>query len=395
MLAKELIMVTTENNNKFYSMQEKGDGTFQVTFGRVGTEGQAKTYSMSEWNRIYDQKVRKGYRDVTDLRQQTDNGAAPDDGYKPIRNKSVAALVDTLMRKARGVVAKNYRVSAEAVTQQMVNEAQAILNRLSTICDVGEFNDLLLDLFQTIPRNMNHVDAYLAKNAEDCVEIVGREQALLDTMAGQVMTHAVRQRKDSDSDKTILAANGLKIKPATEEDKRLIRKHLGHNASRLDEAWVVVNDATQKRFDKRMKQKPIATKLLWHGSKTENWWSILCSGLKLRPTNAVITGKMFGYGIYFADSAQKSLNYTSLCGSYWASGKDSCGYMALMEVATGKPLDIYRHSVGDSSLDKSRLAKRDPNADSVFAHKGPSLRNNEIIVYDESQITIKYLVRLR
>jgi len=33
----ELIMVTGNNNNKFYKMHDRGDGTFDVTFGRVGT----------------------------------------------------------------------------------------------------------------------------------------------------------------------------------------------------------------------------------------------------------------------------------------------------------------------------------------------------------------------
>ncbi len=31
----KLIMVTANNNNKFYEMREQSDGTFKVTYGRV------------------------------------------------------------------------------------------------------------------------------------------------------------------------------------------------------------------------------------------------------------------------------------------------------------------------------------------------------------------------
>jgi len=52
-------------------------------------------------------------------------------------------------------------------------------------------------------------------------------------------------------------------------------------------------------FDDFVEQEQVKdVRLFWHGSRNENWWSIINTGLVLRPTNAVITGKMFGYGIY-------------------------------------------------------------------------------------------------
>lgn len=50
---------------------------------------------------------------------------------------------------------------------------------------------------------------------------------------------------------------------------------------------------------------------------------------------------MFGYGTYFATKAQKSLGYTSLKGSCWASGDSSYAFMGLYDVAYGKPYDAY------------------------------------------------------
>ncbi|MFR1480267.1 MAG: hypothetical protein ACLSB9_33645 [Hydrogeniiclostridium mannosilyticum] len=99
--------------------------------------------------------------------------------------------------------------------------------------------------------------------------------------------------------------------------------------------------ATRKNFKAFCKGKGrITKKLFWHGSRTENWWSILRTGLVLRPTNSVINGKMFGYGLYFAPRARKSVGYTSLRGSYWAGGHSNYGFMALYEVVYGKPYDV-------------------------------------------------------
>ena len=51
--------------------------------------------------------------------------------------------------------------------------------------------------------------------------------------------------------------------------------------------------------------------LLCHGSRTGNWLSILKNGLLLDPSRlgVHITGKMFGYGVYFTNSFSKSAQY--------------------------------------------------------------------------------------
>jgi poly [ADP-ribose] polymerase len=134
--------------------------------------------------------------------------------------------------------------------------------------------------------------------------------------------------------------------------------------------------------------------LFFHGSRNENWLSILENGLLLRPSNVVISGKMFGYGTYFADKAQKSLGYTSSRGSYWARGSSNEAFMALFEVHLGNSLEVDAFESWCSRLDESSLKKKG-NYDSVFAKAGKSLRNNEFIVYNQNQANIKYLVQLR
>ena len=63
----KLILVSAENNNKFYDMAENSDGTFTATYGRVEKTKQTTTYPMSKWDSTYRSKTRKGYTDITEL----------------------------------------------------------------------------------------------------------------------------------------------------------------------------------------------------------------------------------------------------------------------------------------------------------------------------------------
>ena len=104
---------------------------------------------------------------------------------------------------------------------------------------------------------------------------------------------------------------------------------------------------------------------------------------------------MFGDGIYFAPRAKKSIGYTSLSGSYWTGGSDSHGFMALMETAVGKSYNVYSFENRFYRINESNLDSFCKGAHSVHAHAGTMLRNDEIIVYNADQCTIKYLIEIR
>lgn len=393
---KEIYLIKVDpgaNNNKYYRMIPTGD-TFRVEYGRVGAGCQTAVYPISQWNKKYNEKLRKGYQDKTELRIE-----AVSDGkvqYKEIEDPDVAELVRSLMASAAQAVRENYTVSDKAVTTAMIYEAKRILIRLMLISDLELFNKSLVELFQVIPRRMSDVRVHLAGSPSDFASILSREQGLLDVMEGQVKTNRIIKDttlSEDDKNRTILEAMGLEIRPASRSDITRIKKLLGESNGLFNKAWVVVNKKTQEAFDHFMEDHPIRTKFLWHGSRNENWWSILNSGLVLRP-QAVITGKMFGNGIYFAPKARKSIGYTSLDGSYWARGNSDCGYMAVFEVGYGKPRNV-KTAQGFHGYDYHRLKKDAPDCDCVHAHAGVSLRNDEIIIYREDQLTIRYLVRLK
>lgn len=394
-------MVTASaNNNKYYKQIPHGD-TWTAEYGRIGSSSQRREYPMSQWNSKYNEKIRKGYVDQSDLVEDLIQVQKPKQSkYKEIENKVIAEIVERLQAMAKQAISDNYTISSNKVTQAMVDEAQDILTGLLDIPDVDTFNDMLLNLFTVIPRRMGNVKDYLVKSTEDFAKIIQREQDLLDVMRGQVVQKQIMDdTKDNDDNKnenTILEQLGLEFDECNDKDIAVIKDALGSCADRFYKAWKVKNVKTQERFEKFVKENNIKnTKLLFHGSRNENWWSIINTGLVLKPTNAVITGKMFGYGIYYAPKARKSLGYTSLDGSYWVRGNSKSGFMALMDVAYGKPYDVYSFDSKYYNFNYDRLQEACNGANCLHAHEGTMLRNDEIIVYKEDQCTIRYLIELR
>ena len=114
-------------------------------------------------------------------------------------------------------------------------------------------------------------------------------------MKGQVIQQTKQEEVEIQEEptQTILEANGLILEPINEEDKKIILKELGEIKDKFYKAWRVTNKATKERFENEISQaNNKTTRLLWHGSKNENWFSIMSNGLLLNP-NAAITGKMF------------------------------------------------------------------------------------------------------
>ncbi|MEM1094342.1 MAG: ADP-ribose polymerase [Bacteroidota bacterium] len=400
----KLIMVTSDNNNKFYDMQDLDNGTFEVTYGRVGNRPSIRHYPITQWDKKYREKVRKGYRDVTGLFAEVSN-AVP--AYA-VSDPAVKRLMDDLERYANDAIAYHYTVSAGQVTQQQVDEAQALLDTLAAQVrlgmDANRFNQDLLAFYAVIPRKMANVRDHLVTALADSKALaqvrdqLGAEQDTLDVMAGQVKTQ--QAQTPNAPPQSLLDALGLRIERVQDDaEVEVIRRKMGDQGDLLRTVFRVENVRTRAAFDAHVAAARTSTvEQLWHGSRNANWRSILETGLVLRPANAVITGKMFGYGLYFADRCQKSLNYTSLRGSYWTGGTQDRGYLSLYDVHVGRQLTIKQHDASCYQLDEAELQARSPRFrapyNSVFAHRGVDLRNNEYIVYNQAQCTVRYLIEV-
>ena len=407
---KKLIMVEGENpktgaqNNKFYNMVENSDNTFSVEYGRIGATSAFKTYGMNKWNSTLNSKLRKGYIDNTELFLEKEEKS----NFKEIEESRISRIVAELQRFANASISENYIVGSGSVTQKQVARVQELINDLVEHVSsleskrekpIEEINKTLLEVFRVIPRRMSDVRRHLLSDEnqpkEDLIKrinsIIDNEQKTLDVMESQVKVSEVEN-----DNQTILETMEIDIFDVNQEDISMIKKMLGRCSNQFVEAFMVINKKTQKKFDDYVEgSSNKKRKLFFHGSRNENWFSIINNGLVLRPSNAVITGKYFGYGIYGADRAKKSIGYTSLTGSYWARGRSNVGFMSLFNFHLGNMLQIDYSNDWMGRLTKERLKKRG-DYDSVFAKKNNNfLYNNEYIVYDEAQCTIRFLVKLK
>lgn len=145
-----------------------------------------------------------------------------------------------------------------------------------------------------------------------------------------------------------------------------------------------LSDAENKRY------QATNTSLLFHGTRSVNVKGILRESLRLpkQLVGVVITGAMFGPGLYFADDWKKSAGYTSLPDSYWSGGDGSVkgrqAFMFAVDVVLGNPF-VAPGPEGYTSPPKGHH--------SVFGKADVSeVANNEFIVYKSEQHQLRYLI---
>lgn len=383
------------NHNKFYKMIPCGD-RFTVEYGRVGSTGIKRTYPIVQWRNKYQEKLQKGYVDQTHLHNDTVI-TEEQDGYKAIEDSSVRKFISQLRKWANDKIKASYTISTKAVTENMVNEAQDILDSMTRIDDVWYFNQKLMELYKALPRKIKNISETLAKNTSDFASILEKEQDLLDVMKAQVKTDFITTKAANSANLTnavtILEAMGLEIRPCNSEEVENIKSHLTEESvDHFKNAYRVINKEREKAFNEYVKANHIQKiKMYYHGSRNENIWGILTQGLSLNP-KAIITGKMFGYGLYFASRAKKSINYTSLRGSYWANGSSDTGILAVFKVAVGNSYHVDEWNSTYTTYREKDIKAHEAN--SLYAHAGKSLLNDDVIVYNDAAVTLRYLIEL-
>lgn len=404
-----LVLVDGEkNSNKRYDMVVNGDGTFTAYYGRIkdeaGHPSQHITYPMSKYDSMLRSKLRKGYRDVTAYNAAFSAG----DGKESLQDRQIAAIENEQVREmirrligyADAKVSSTYKVGAEMVTDEALEAAKAQIELMRRARTTRAFNAALTELLVIIPRRIKVVDTALAHGKDDFGKIIVRESDLLDVLDGQrQLIKKQAPTGDDPSDEEVMSMLdilGLRMFVATDEQREHVLNHLGDRLKgKAKGIYRVQNIKTEERFDKWLEEHGNPrVKELWHGSRNENWVSILQNGLLLNP-NAVITGKMFGQGLYFAPSPSKSFNYTSYRGTTWARGASDTGIMGLYAVAYGEPYvveDNRQFTYGFNWKDLQRIA---PDKGCVHAKAGKVLLSDEVVFYDEAQTTINYLVEFK
>lgn len=248
----------------------------------------------------------------------------------------------------------------------------------------------MLELISVLQRPVKTGDgtgvrSIMADDKSQFADIIQREDDLIQAMEG-VLSDA-DCAEDTEQDNAFLKM-GIEVYEATPEQEQEVMNHLSNTLRhKVSKIYRVIPREQEKKFQAYLKKNQIKkVKQYWHGSRNQNWLSIIVNSLKLNP-DAIITGKMFGNGIYFAPSPDKSWNYTSFHGTTWARGRSNTGYMGLYAVAYGEPEDIQSWEVTDYEAMVKRKGKN-----CLHAHKGASLRADEIVFYDEDAVVLNYIV---
>jgi len=385
-----LVMITENNNNKFYHMKPSGS-QLVVEYGRIGSSVRTDTYDVSKFASKYSEKIKKGYQDKTELYLTSASSST----MKIIDDLKIRTFIDKLMKFSNDSVANNYTVNAKNVTQAQIDEAQNIINSISKNSkyriDPVEINSLLIDLYHVLPRKMKNVNDHLIKATDSKLlqSMLVREQDLLDSLSSSMSVANIQDDNDN-KDQTILDILGISVEHCTDEQIDQIKNHMGQTKDRFSQAFVVKHHKQSELFDSLT---PMKKELLWHGTRNENVISILQKSLMIRPAGAIITGAMFGNGIYFANKAIKALGYTSTKGSYWARGNNDTGYLFVFEVAVGNQKHIHNHTSACYRLNEKEIASE--GFDSVYAHGGADLKNDEFMIYDTKKCRIKYIIEIK
>lgn len=398
----KLLMVTGDNNNKYYDFKDNGNGTFTVHWGRVGTPGKFTTYDISEWDKKYNEKTRKGYQDVTGNTKHVTE-------YAEVTDAEINQLLNAFLENSRQYV--SHFTDSGVISDSAAAEAQDCINRMAKNIDIpnpdqntlNAFNKDLLKLFTIIPRKIKDVREALVHNYNDRQKVVKEEQSLLDNLITLSKT-----APSTSGDQTIEDAFGFHISKCTQEEIDFIKQRLsedGFTRYKFNRAWKINTPKREADFLDYLETNHLANnkdnvKFYWHGTGTENVLSIMANGLMIKPANAYRCGSAYGDGIYNAPNADKASGYTSIAGSVWKGGNSNVAFMFLNAVIMGKQYDVHDNyetygGIKIYNLDREKFASVDLGYHSIYAHSGGYLRRDEVIVFNPSQVCCKFLIEFK
>jgi len=415
-----------KGNNKFYDMIPQGEMLI-VRYGRIfpnynfGESGAVIRYHISEFERLKNGKIKKGYNDMSYLIQEKINKMEEekkDNLVSTLKPTSVHSteVIDVLKRLYDFSLKNVIRIYGREIqiTPTQKEKAQEYLNFLSMKYINEEtklqkprkekFNESLIELFKVIPRSMNNVGEWLATNKQDFNRIIEREQNLLDSFDIIQINNTDNKVIEDKKIHTPISLFGFDIHYASLDNRQIVSEKLKDTNLKVLNVFKITTPKSKENFENFLEKENLGKKevnLFWHGSRSENILSIMKQGFLIRPTNAVHNGSMFGDGIYLANDVIKSLNYTSIENSYWAKGEYPTGFLILVQAATGgfdRAKTVYEFKPEYYRLNKDNLGNNQKGKRNLYLYassKKGMLRKDEIVFYNTNQVNPYLLVEVK
>ena len=453
------------NKNKFYIMQiieKNGNGYLFIRYGRVGEKGRLSTKFASSpadhvaffikqfrsktgnhWSSRDRFEAKKGKYYLCEMDYEDVDEVKDDDTTKKDK-KDVECTLDERVQNFLRLVSdvkemKKTLVDLDIDTRKMplgklsqsqIDKGYEILNKIKLELKKKEsveredyITDLSSEYYTLIPYVCNRGSRPPVINTDAMVQ---KYTETLDELSN--ITVAAKIVKDSEHVGDVHPLDAVyhsietDIKPVKKGSKawKTIEDYIFNTHAPTHSSYEVelVDIYEIKRKGEREKyRKEFGShdnkQLLWHGTRLTNYISILQKGLLLRPDvipGTYVTGKMFGYGIYGANSFSKSFNYTG------ASRSNPTACLFLAEFALGKTSNRLKHDyyISKQSLEQEGChstwgqGKTTPSGHTMLNKvkvpngkltnsnvAGGSLLYDEFIVYDQNQLHLRYIVNVK
>ena len=398
---KELRYLDIKNNSyKKYIIEGDKDKTI-ARYGGIDVpydSCRVVTYPKYMFYILYFEKISKGYIDYTYLLRKREDDTAvaeaeePDTSDNNTYNKVDVELYEELLSYSKSFV-KAHLETPEKFTKKQILKARSYFEKLKKATTVDSFNNVLSELVMLSPRKRNvfsgdKIKSSFATDTSDFLRILDFEETLLIAME-TVYKNQNNIKVVKNPLLKCFEKEDIDVFLATDAQKQEVLSYLSpYYQNKVDRVYRVKPRKQEEIFRKYVKENNIKNiKKLWHGSVNSNWLSIVENGLII--TKSAANGRMFGDGIYFANSDDKSFGYTSYSGSRWAKGHSDVAIMGLYATAYGTP--EYPTGWGAMKYTEDSLKNNGKNCVHATA-SNTGLRKDEIIFYNKEAVCLNYLV---
>lgn len=272
--------------------------------------------------------------------------------------------------------------------QNYLDQLSVLLNKNKTKSVENDIIDLTGEFYTVVPHKfgrskeaaqeaiINSIEKLTAK--QDTLQLM-RDMLNVNSKGNVLASSAIEQKyKALDCVIEVLDKNDPRFKKI---ESFTVKSKVGYGSiGKIKNIYSLRRDSEHILFNKEIGNE----KLLFHGSRVQNWVGILSRGILL-PKNVVKLGVhrtdagWLGHGIYFGDAIDTSLAYAG-------SGRRGTSFIAIATVALGKIKDYNKITYG--------LTEPPPGYHSCHGVRGTQFADDEFVVYNHNQQKLEYLIEI-
>lgn len=412
-----------KNSNKFYTIEvHEADGKYRVftDYGRLGAtstkqvrETDNLAVAMKEFESIARSKVKKGYKEIQLAQSSTGSQKAQEliDATEIKAKKTARKKKSSLDPAVQSFVKQIFEEAGQKLTHlvkgDVSSDGASPLGKLSSgqidkgrsiLQEIADLVNLRPNL--TTQDVLSYTNEYYANIPKVFGSRISPEQIAIKSIArindemeilkfyedALRMGNVLYDTENIDKQYKSLNTDIAVLDPTSDKYKELV-----HYVNSTESRHHGVTLRVKRIFKVRQKNAPEFddsygnVKELFHGSRSANLPGILSTNLRLPKSlgsGVVITGAMFGPGIYFASQSTKSSQYS--CSRFGGTAnKYDSAFMFVAGVSLGKVKEV----------ENAHYFHEAPRGyDSVRGVQGRSLLHDEYIVYRENQQELRYII---